>query len=91
MDEEISNTNSNNKPMSVSVPVPELGGLSLKEEYYDPESNTNEKDSSCLSFKDSSFCLSESSEEIQAWRRSILKPKKHPRKRKGVPRRAPLR
>lgn len=77
----------------ISFPIPEFGSLSLKENYA-LEENTKENDYfSFSSFKDSSRSWSsttESSEEIQAWMNSTLKPKKKQHKRKGVPRRAPL-
>ncbi|KAA8529823.1 hypothetical protein F0562_034357 [Nyssa sinensis] len=67
--------------MSISFPIPEFSDLSWKENL-DSESYINESEPS--------FSLSESSEETHAWVSSGLKPKKQSRKRKGIPRRAPL-
>ncbi|KAL7000802.1 hypothetical protein U1Q18_001952 [Sarracenia purpurea var. burkii] len=77
----------------ISLRLAEFRELSLRENLAQEET-TNEKESSSFSdLKDSSLSFStESSEDIQAWINcSSLKPKKKLHKRKGVPRRAPLR
>lgn len=68
----------------ISIPVREFDGLSWKENY-DMKESINDEGSS-LSPTD------QSSEVIQcSWSSSASKPKKQLHKRKGVPRRAPLR
>ncbi|XP_057478125.1 protein RGF1 INDUCIBLE TRANSCRIPTION FACTOR 1 isoform X1 [Actinidia eriantha] len=79
----------NNSDNRISFPIPEFGELSLKENHTSEETIT-EKVSFSLSFKESSLALSDSSEEAHASMSSVLKPRKKLRKRKGVPRRAPL-
>ncbi|XP_059645830.1 protein RGF1 INDUCIBLE TRANSCRIPTION FACTOR 1 [Cornus florida] len=64
-----------------SFPFPHIDYLSLKDSD-DTEGNTTEKDSS--------FSLSDSSQENHSSVSSVLKPKKQLHKRKGFPRRAPL-
>lgn len=64
-----------------TVPIPQYGDLSLKESY-NSETETSEMESS--------LSLSESVEEVHAWERAALKPRKLSHKRKGIPLRAPF-
>ncbi|XP_009351571.1 protein RGF1 INDUCIBLE TRANSCRIPTION FACTOR 1 [Pyrus x bretschneideri] len=67
----------------ITVAVPQYAEFSLKGNYYNSETNMSEMESSSIS-------LAESSEEMNAWVCSALKPRRLLHKRKGIPHRAPL-